>query len=228
MVSRTRDPAVSPHVACHPHRVSSRSLRVPPRAWRVPSRVACPLARGVSPRAWRVPSRVACPLARGVSSRAPSHPGPKACLMSAKDLLRRLVRPWRQHLLGQTCPTGDPSRSFGTPSGDEGQALWMTRNTRGARRPNGHATREGQAPEWTHNTRRPRARMDTQHAKATRPNGHATREGQALEWTHNTRGARRSNGHATRAKTSALDVRPEATGHSSRSRARHTHHPRRR
>ena len=72
-------------------------------------------------------------LAPCVSSRAPSLHRTKPRTMSAKDLLRRLARPWRQHLLGQTSLTGDPSRSLQVVAGRKGWALWMTRTAQGRR-----------------------------------------------------------------------------------------------
>ena len=114
-----------------------------PRAWRVIPN-ACPRAWRVIPNTCRHVSREtqsACfaprvpgtpVVTRRVSSRAPGHHRPKTCRMSAKDLLRRLARPWRQCLRGPLSPIGDPSRSLWLALGREGQALWMTRDARGA------------------------------------------------------------------------------------------------
>ena len=113
-----------------PPRVSSRAPYSSVLAPCVSSRVSYSsvLAACVSSRA-----SYSSVLAPCVSSRAPSPSGPQPPVMSAKDLLRRLARPWRQHLLGQTSLTGDPSRSLCVASCDGGWALWMTRKARGRR-----------------------------------------------------------------------------------------------
>ena len=158
-------PCARPHTTCHSKWQALRVARHPPRrprAWRV--------IQNAQSCAWRVtqsaglarsaPSPAPSP-ARGVSSRAPSHHRPYPTEMSAKDLLRRLLRPWQQ----PASPTGDPSRSFGESLCESGQALWMTRHaqdwaprmTRHARRPAWGMTRHAQ--DWafwmTRHARRP-------------------------------------------------------------------------
>ena len=120
---------VIPNACRHASRVIPNACR---HAWRVIPNTCRHVSRETQSACFapRVPGTPV--VTRRVSSRAPGHHRPKTCRMSAKDLLRRLARPWRQCLRGPLSPIGDPSRSLWLALGREGQALWMTRDARGA------------------------------------------------------------------------------------------------
>ena len=125
--------------------------------------------------------------------------------MSAKDLLRRLLRPWQQ----PASPTGDPSRSLRWSVPCEG--LGALDDTRRARTFHCSGRR-----------RRDTRRARTFHCSARRPPGHATRADIPLQ-RKPPAGTRNARGHST-AVHAAAGTRDARTLHS---RARHRRDTRR-